>query len=164
MFFYIEHFTTDMRFWDWAMANDISLFPCIVNTTWNEGINYAKGRETEAYHIDTTDLDSMIRSLASVNSRMAMNKQLRGPYDAPTQWRDDCLGIAKLMKPDFLVYTGTMGCRNSWGVNKLLQRDTERAGFPTLINFADAFDDRVVSWEAYRDKITEFMKVRGIGA
>jgi hypothetical protein len=66
------------------------------------------------------------------------------------------------MKPDFAVYLGSMGCRNSYGVNKLIQRDAERYGLPTLLLFADAFDDRVASWEFCVDKISEFMHVRGI--
>jgi hypothetical protein len=33
-----------------------------------------------------------------------------------------------------------------------------------MLLFADAFDDRVASWEACVDKISEFMQVRGIGA
>ena len=106
----------------------------------------------------------MIDSLADINSRMPMVKQLRGPYDAPGMWRDDLLCASKIMKPDFLVYVGSMGCRNSWGVNKLVQRDCEREGIPTMLLFADAFDDRVASWEHCVDKISEFMHVRGISS
>jgi hypothetical protein len=91
-----------------------------------------------------------------------MNKQMRGPYDAPTQWLDDCRAVAKLYKPDLLVYAGTMGCRNSWGVNKLLQRDMEKLGFPTLLIFADVFDPRVASWDAFKNQIAEFIAVRNI--
>ncbi len=106
----------------------------------------------------------MIDSLADLNSRMPMVKQLRGPYDAPGMWRDDLLFMSKIMKPDFLVYVGSMGCRNSWGANKLIQRDCEREGLPTMLLFADAFDDRVASWEHCVDKISEFMHVRGISS
>jgi hypothetical protein len=43
---------------------------------------------------------------------------------------------------------------------KLLARDTEKAGFPTHIMNTDAFDDRVQSWEATRERFEEFMTVR----
>jgi hypothetical protein len=159
---YIDHYTTDARFWEWIDAQEISLMPTLIFNFWHEGQEYAKGKEDETYHIDTTSLDTMIDSLADINSRMPMVKQLRGPYDAPGMWRDDLLSLSKIMKPDFLVYIGSMGCRNSWGINKLLQRDCEREGIPTMLLFADAFDDRVASWEHCVDKISEFMHVRGI--
>ncbi len=164
MMCYIDHYTTDARFWEWMDSQEISLLPTVILRFWNEGINYAVGREEEAYHIDTTNLDTMIDSLADINSRMPMVKQLRGPYDAPGMWRDDLLFMSKIMKPDFLVYVGSMGCRNSWGANKLIQRDCEREGIPTMLLFADAFDDRVASWEHCVDKISEFMHVRGISS
>ncbi len=159
---YIDHYTTDARFWAWIDSQDISLMPTLIFSFWHDGINYAEGRREETYHIDTTDLNTMIDSMADINSRMPMVKQLRGPYDAPGMWRDDLLFMARIMKPDFMVYIGSMGCRNSWGVNKLLQRDCEHEGLPTMLLFADAFDDRVASWEHCIDKISEFMHVRGI--
>ncbi|MDT8271699.1 MAG: 2-hydroxyacyl-CoA dehydratase family protein [Desulfomonilia bacterium] len=159
---YIDHYTTDARFWEWIDSQDISLLPTLIFNFWHDGINYAEGRQEETYHIDTSNLDAMIDSLADINSRMPMVKQLRGPYDAPGMWRDDLLFMAKIMKPDFLVYIGSMGCRNSWGANKLIQRDCEREGLPTMLLFADAFDDRVASWEHCVDKISEFMHVRGV--
>jgi len=159
---YIDHYTTDARFWEWIDAQEISLLPTLIFSFWHEGLNYAQGRENETYRIDTTSLDTMIDSIADLNSRMPMVKQLRGPYDASGMWRDDLLFMSRIMKPDFLVYIGSMGCRNSWGANKLIQRDCEREGIPTMILFADAFDDRVASWEHCVDKISEFMHVRGV--
>jgi len=159
---YIDHYTTDGRFWEWIDAREISLMPTLIFNFWNEGQEYAKNREEETYRIDTSSLDTMIDSLADINSRMPMVKQLRGPYDAPGMWRDDVLFLSKIMEPDLLIYIGSMGCRNSWGANKLLQRDCEREGLPTMLLFADAFDDRVASWEHCVDKMEEFMHVRGI--
>lgn len=161
---YIDHYTTDGRFWEWLDSREISLLPTLIFNFWHEGANYAAGKASETYHIDTSNMDTMLDSLADLNSRMPMVKQLRGPYDAPHMWLDDLLGMSKLMKPDFLVYIGSMGCRNSWGINKLLQRDCEREGLPTMLLFADAFDDRVASWESIMDKLNEFMRVRRISA
>ena len=70
------------------------------------------------------------------------------------------LSLAKLYSADFIVYNGTPGCRNTWGMVKLFARDTEKAGFPTYIMYADAFDDRVESWEATQDRFEEFLTVR----
>jgi hypothetical protein len=43
---------------------------------------------------------------------------------------------------------------------KLFARDTEKAGFPTHVMYADAFDERVQSWEATRERFEEFVTVR----
>ena len=159
---YIDHYTTDGRFWQWVDSQDISLLPTLIFTFFNKGINYAEGREDQTYEMNTSTMDAMIDSLADINSRMPMVKQLRGPYDATGMWRDDLFFMSKIMQPDLAVYVGSMGCRNSYGANKLIQRDAERFGLPTLLLFADAFDDRVASWEFCVDKISEFMHVRGI--
>ena len=161
---YIDHYTTDGRFWQWVDSEDISLLPTLIFTFFNKGVNYAEGREDQAYEIDTSTMDAMIDSLADINSRMPMVKQLRGPYDAAGMWRDDLFFMSKIMQPDLAVYIGSMGCRNSYGANKLIQRDAERFGLPTMLLFADAFDDRVASWEFCVDKISEFMHVRGIAS
>jgi hypothetical protein len=162
LFCYIDHYTTDARFWDWMDSRDISHLGSILFTFWHENAPYTPGREAEAYCLDSSSMDTMIDSLASQMSRMPMIKQIRGPYDAPGMWLDDLMGAARLLKPDFVAYIGSMGCRNSWGMNKLLARDLENQGVPTIILFADAFDDRVASWDAITDKMNEFVQLRRI--
>jgi hypothetical protein len=159
---YIDHYTTDGRFWQWVDSQDISLMPTLIFTFFNKGVNYAEGREDQTYEIDTSTMNTMLDSLADINSHMPMVKQLRGPYDAAGQWREDLFFMTRIMQPDLAVYLGSMGCRNSYGVNKLIERDAERSGLPTLLLFADAFDDRVASWDFCMDKMNEFMHVRGI--
>ena len=92
-----------------------------------------------------------------------MVKSIRGPYDAPNMWLDDTLIMTKLLKADFVVYFGTIGCRNTWGMVKPYARDLERQGIPALVMYSDAFDDRVQSWDAVTDKMSEFIHLRGIG-
>ena len=91
---------------------------------------------------------------------MPMNKQLRGPWNERGQWLSDTKALARLTKPDFLIYAGTMGCRNSWSVNKLIEREMENLGYPTMVSFADVFDERPNSWENVRRQYEEFMSVR----
>ncbi|HON58133.1 MAG TPA: 2-hydroxyacyl-CoA dehydratase family protein [Smithella sp.] len=162
LFCYIDHYTTDARMWSFLESRDISHLGSLLFGFWQREMPYAKGREEEAYGIDDRSLDAMIDSLAAMNSRMPMVKQIRGPYDMPHMWRDDVLGCANLMKPDFITYMGTIGCRNTWGMVKLLAKDLEKAGYPTLVLYGDGFDDRVQSWESITDKIEEFTHVRGI--
>ncbi|MEA3470247.1 MAG: 2-hydroxyacyl-CoA dehydratase family protein [Thermodesulfobacteriota bacterium] len=161
-FFYVDHFSIELKWWTWLSRNGISHVGTMVDDFWQAEAPYAKGREEEGYVIDTTNMDTMIDSLAAQTSRTPMVKQLRGPYDAPHMWLDDTIGLAKTMNADFLVYLGTMGCRNSWGIVKLLARDTEKLGWPTLILYGDAFDNRVESIDSLIGKVDEFLTVRRI--
>ena len=45
---------------------------------------------------------------------------------------------------------------------KSYARDLERHGIPALIMYSDSFDDRVQSWDAAMDKMSEFLHLRGI--
>lgn len=135
-----------MRFWDWMDKHDIALLGSRLFTFWQEGAVYAQGREEETYRLRSHSLDGMIDSLADQISRMPLVKQIRGPYDAPCMWLEDTLSAASLLKTDFVVYIGTMGCRNTRGMVTLLTRDLEKQGIPTLLVYADAFDDRIASW------------------
>jgi hypothetical protein len=161
-FSYIDHYTTDLRFWNFLDRNDISHLGCILSTFWEDGAAYSAERKDAAFRIKKDSLDDMIDSLAMQVSRMPMVKSVRGPYDAPNMWLDDTLVMTSVMKADFVTYFGSMGCRNTWGMVKPYARDLERRGIPTLIMYADAFDDRVQSWEAVTDKMSEFIQLRGL--
>ncbi|MEA3470248.1 MAG: 2-hydroxyacyl-CoA dehydratase family protein [Thermodesulfobacteriota bacterium] len=162
LFFYIDHYCVELKYWRWLKENGISHIGTMMTNFWQADAPYAKGREEEGYIIDTKNLDTMIDSLATQTSRLPMVKQIRGPYDAPHMWLDDTVGVAKLMNADFLAYMGTMGCRNTWGMVKPAARDLEKLGFPTLILYGDAFDDRVESIDALINRIDEFLTVRRI--
>ncbi|HRS84138.1 MAG TPA: 2-hydroxyacyl-CoA dehydratase family protein, partial [Smithellaceae bacterium] len=162
LFCYIDHYTTDARLWNFLDKLDISHMGSILFNFWQKDNVHAVGREDEGYRLTDGSLDEIIDSLADQMSRMPMVKQIRGPYDAPGMWLDDTLSAVNIMKPDFVVYMGTMGCRNTWGMVKPFVRDLERRGIPALYLYADSFDDRVQSWETVADKINEFLTVRGI--
>jgi hypothetical protein len=161
-FCYIDHYGQDLRLWQLLDRMEISYHGNILSKMWSQDAHYVKAldRQEDAYTIDTTDLDTLIDSIADLNSRMPMIKSIRGPYDAPHMWLQDTLALAKMHKADFIVYNGTPGCRNTWGMVKPFARDTEKNGFPTLILYSDAFDMRVESWETTASRIEEFLKVR----
>jgi len=161
-FCYIDHFTQNMRLWLMLDELGIGYVGNILGRPWGPAAPYVRalGKEEAAYTIATTDLDALLDGVASLNSRMPMVKSIRGPYDAPNMWLEDTLALAKMYAADFIVYNGTPGCRNTWGMVKLLARDTEKAGFPTHIMYGDAFDDRVQSWESTRERFEEFLAVR----
>jgi hypothetical protein len=161
-FCYIDHYSQHLRLW--KMLDELGIAPAgnILSKHWPESAAYAyeMGRSDAVYTIDTSSTETMIDSLARLNSRMPMVKSIRGPYDARDMWLEDTLAMAKMYSVDCIVYNGTPGCRNTWGMLKLFARDTEKAGFPTHIMYGDAFDDRVESWESTRERFEEFLNVR----
>jgi hypothetical protein len=164
LFCYIDHYAQSLRQWQMLDELGITHQASILCATWEPASALAlAARPGCAYRVDeaaTADLDTLLDNLASLNARMPMVKSIRGPYDAPHMWLEDTLALAKLHNADFIVYGGTPGCRNTWGMVKLLVRDTEKAGFPTLVVNADAFDERVQSWPATRERFEEFLAVR----
>lgn len=152
----------NLKLWQMLDENAIGYQGNILSRSWASNAPHVRefGTQDAAYTLNIADLDCLIDSMAMVNSRMPMVKSIRGPYDAPNMWLQDTLSLAKMYSADFIVYNGTPGCRNTWGMVKLFARDTEKAGFPTFIMYADAFDERVQSWETTRDRFLEFLSVR----
>ena len=161
-FFYIDHYTLNLSLWDWLDRHGISHIGSILSRSFKDDQPYMKGMADAAYSIDTTDLDTMIDSIAMINSRMPMVRSIRGPYDRPNMWKEESLALARIYKADCLIYNGTPGCRNTWSNVKLLAGDLEKAGYPTHIMYGDAFDERVESWESTAARLEEFFTIRGL--
>jgi hypothetical protein len=159
---YIDHYTLNLRFWDWLDERGIAHMGSILSGTFRDQHGYAAGLPDAAYTIDMTDRNTMIDSMAQMNARAPMVRSIRGPYDQPNMWLDESLALARVFRADCLIYNGTPGCRNTWGMVKPFARETEAAGYPTHIMYDDAFDDRVESWEATAGRLDEFFKVRGL--
>ena len=159
---YIDHYTLDLRFWDWLEDRGIAHMGSILSRTFRDMHGYTGAAPEATYSIDTSDRHTMIDSLAQMNARSPMVRSIRGPYDQPNMWLDETLALAGIFRADCLIYNGTPGCRNTWGMVKPFARETEASGYPTHIMYTDAFDDRVESWEATAERLDEFFKVRGL--
>lgn len=161
-FCYIDHYTQNLKLWHLLDGLGISYHGNILSRSWSASAPHVGlyQKEDAAYRFDTSSEEVLIDSIADMNSRMPMIKSIRGPYDAPDMWLEDTVSLAKMNSADFIVYNGTPGCRNTWGMVKCMARDTEKQGFPTYIMYADAFDDRVESWDSTKDRLEEFLRVR----
>ncbi|MGD9332125.1 MAG: 2-hydroxyacyl-CoA dehydratase family protein [Desulfobacterales bacterium] len=157
---YIDHYTLNFRFWDWLDDRGIAHMGSILSRTFRDFHAYAQALPDMTYGIDTTDMDTMIDSMAQMNARSPMVRSIRGPYDRPNMWLEESLALARIFKADCMIYNGTPGCRNTWGMVKPFSRETEANGYPTHIMYDDAFDDRVESWEATAERLAEFFQVR----
>lgn len=159
---YIDNYNYGLAMLEWFEKNGISHIGNILSRTFTETAPYTTGVPGTTYRIDTTNLDTMIDSMADINARMPMTRTIRGPYDAPNMWLEDSISLAKMYGADSCIYNGTPGCRNTWSNIKLLARDLEAQGFPTHVVHADSFDGRVESWETTQMRLEEFYNIRGL--
>jgi hypothetical protein len=161
---YIDHYCDHGKYFFELANRGISHVGSMMTDFWQPDAPISRdGKEAETYEaIDVSSMESMIKGLMGQTSRLPMIKQIRGPYDAPAMWMGDTLSAVKAFKADFMVFMGTMGCRNTWGMVKPFAREMEKAGIPTLISYSDSFDPRIESADTMLDKLLEFLKVRGL--
>jgi len=159
---YIDHYTVDLNYWNYLDARGIAHMGSILSRNFREGNEYVREMPGSTYGIDTSSPEAMLDTIAQMNARLPMVRSIRGPYDRKGMWLEESLACARLYQADCVIYNGTPGCRNTWGMVKPFARDMERQGFPVHIMYDDAFDDRVESWEATRERLDEFLHVRGL--
>ena len=159
---YIDHYTVDMNFYNYLEERGIAHTGSILTRNFRDGNRYVADLPDNAYSIDTSCPDAMLDSIAQMNARLPMVRSIRGPYDKQGMWLDESLACAKLYQADCVIYNGTPGCRNTWGMLKPFARDLEKHGYPVYIMNDDGFDDRVESWEATKERLDEFFHIRGL--
>jgi len=159
---YIDHYTVDMNFYNYLETRGIANTGSILTRNFRDSNTYCQSLEGSCYGIDTSTPEAMLETVAQMNARLPMVRSIRGPYDQHGMWFDECLALARLYNVDCIIYNGTSGCRNTWGMIKPFARDIENQGIPVHIMYDDAFDDRVESWEASRERLDEFFTVRGL--
>ena len=159
---YIDHYTVDMNFYNYLEERGIALTGSILSRNFRSNNKYTENMPGSSYDIDVSTPDAMLDTVAQMNARLPMVRSIRGPYDKPGMWLEESLELARLTRSDCVIYNGTPGCRNTWGMVKPFARDMEKHGFPTHIMYDDAFDDRVESWEASRERLDEFFQIRGL--
>ncbi|MFZ1983134.1 MAG: 2-hydroxyacyl-CoA dehydratase family protein [Desulfatitalea sp.] len=159
---YIDHYTLNMNFWNWFDRHGVAHVGGMLSHHFRDTIAYTRTLAGSSYGVDRSSPERMLESIAQMNARMPMVRMIRGPYDGPSMWLEETLALAKHFGADCLIYNGTPGCRNTWSNIKLMARDVEKHGYPVHIMNDDAFDDRVESWEATRERLEEFFTVRGL--
>ncbi|MBC2716586.1 MAG: 2-hydroxyacyl-CoA dehydratase [Desulfobacteraceae bacterium] len=159
---YIDHYTVDMNFYDYLEERGVAHTGSILTRNFRDDNKYVQDLEGSSYGIDTSTPDAMLDSIAQMNARYPMVRSIRGPYDKHGMWLEESLALAKMYNADCILYNGTPGCRNTWGMIKPFARDMEKYGYPTHIMNDDAFDDRVESWDATKERLDEFFHVRGL--
>ena len=159
---YIDHYTVDMKFYEYLEERGIAHTGSILTRNFREGNTYVTDLPDNAYHVDTSSPETMFETLAQMNARMPMVRSIRGPYDQHGMWLEESLACARMYQADCVIYNGTPGCRNTWGMLKPFARDLERQGFPVHIMNDDGFDDRVESWDATKERLDEFFHIRGL--
>lgn len=159
---YIDHYTLNLNFFEWVNRKGITHLGGILSRNFRDNTLYANEFQQSTYGIDTSTFETMLGSLTELNATLPMVRSIRGPFDQPGMWLEETLSLARLYKAGCVIYNGTPGCRNTWGMVKPFARELEKAGFPVHIMYGDAFDDRVESWESTVNRLEEFFSVRGL--
>ncbi len=159
---YIDHYSLNWNFWNWMDTRGIAHMGGILSRGFRDNACYTAELPGSSYSLDMGSLETMLDSIAQMNARLPMVRSIRGPYDQPNMWLEESLAVAKMFQADFMIYNGTPGCRNTWGMVKPFAREIEKHGYPVHIMYADAFDDRVESWAATQERLNEFLQVRGL--
>ena len=159
---YIDHYTVNLNFYTYKEERGIAHTGSILSKNFRENSAYVQDMPGSGYGVDTSSPEAMLDTIAQMNARLPMVRSIRGPYDRTGMWLEESLACAKAYQADCVIYNGTPGCRNTWGMVKPFARDIEKQGYPVHIMNDDAFDDRVESWEATRDRLDEFFQVRGL--
>lgn len=159
---YIDHYTLDVNFFNYLEKRGIANVGSILTRNFRNNNKYVKEMPGSGYGIDTSTPEAMLDSIAQMNARLPMVRSIRGPYDKKGMWLEETLVCAKMYNADCVIYNGTPGCRNTWGMVKPFTRDIEKHGYPCHIMNDDAFDDRVESWDATRERLDEFFQIRGL--
>lgn len=105
--------------------------------------------------IDTSSAESMFAGLAERSLGFPMFRQGVGLADL---FVDDFVRMAKMYKADCCIAGATVGCKQAWGLQKLLSDAMhEEVGIPTLRLELDLGDKRFVSSEEIKSKIEDFV-------
>jgi len=155
---YIDHYSLDANFFKWLDSRGITHVGNVLSRHFPDNACYTEG--LSSYSLDTRNVDTMVNSIAQLNARAPMPRMVRGPYDGPNQWLDESLAMGKMYNVDCMIYAGTPGCRNTWGMIKPFARDVEKQGYPIHIMYSDSFDDRMEAWESTTERLDEFFKIR----
>jgi len=159
---YIDHYTLNLDFFDWLNRNGVAHQGGILSRNFRDSAGYASEFPNSVYHLDLQSEEAMLTTLAEMNATLPMVRSIRGPLDHPGMWLEESLSLARIYKADCVIYNGTPGCRNTWGMVRPFARAVEKAGFPVHIMYGDAFDDRVESWESTASRLQEFFSIRGL--
>jgi len=109
--------------------------------------------------IDTSNIETMINGLADGMFNLPMTRQLKGGWDMPNNWLQDCLYYVDTYKADCLVFTGHTACKQVWGVYRLVADEImKQLGVPSLRMEGDGWDSRITSLPVIKEQLSEFFE------
>jgi len=107
--------------------------------------------------IDTSSLDSMLNGLSAGMLNLPMTRQLKGSWNMPGNWLEDCLYYADTYKADCMVFTGHTACKQAWGAYRLVADAVRKQlGIPSLRLEGDGWDSRVTPMPIIKEKLSDF--------
>jgi benzoyl-CoA reductase/2-hydroxyglutaryl-CoA dehydratase subunit BcrC/BadD/HgdB len=110
--------------------------------------------------IDTSSLNSMFYGLSTGMLNLPMTRQLKGSWNMPGNWMEDCLYYAERYKADCCVFTGHTACKQAWGAYRLVtDKLKEELGIPSTRLEGDGWDKRVTPMAVIKEQLEEFFSI-----
>jgi len=110
--------------------------------------------------IDTSSLDSMLYGLSTGMLNLPMTRQLKGSWNMPGNWLEDCLYYAETYKADCMVFTGHTACKQAWGAYRLVADEVRKQlGIPSLRLEGDGWDSRITPMSVTKENLEEFFEM-----
>jgi len=110
--------------------------------------------------IETTDVDSMLYGIAAGMLNLPMTRQLKGKWDMPGNWLEDCIHYADTYKADCMLFTGHTACKQAWGAYRLVADAVKKElGIPSLRLEGDGWDSRVTPIAVIKESLEEFFDI-----
>jgi 2-hydroxyglutaryl-CoA dehydratase, D-component len=104
--------------------------------------------------IDTTSPDSMLEGLARVNMEGPMSRHTRGPAE---NFFSDLFHLYDYFNLDMIWMAGHIGCKNTQALLGIMRERCRRRDIPLLVLDYDLCDSRIVSEEAIKNQIEQYM-------
>ncbi len=106
-------------------------------------------------YIDTTNPDTMLRSLAQIIMEGPMARHTRGPSD---NFFDDLFHLYEHFSLDMIWMAGHIGCKNTMALNGMFREKCRERGIPLFTINYDLSDTRVVSPVDIKKQAESFME------
>lgn len=108
---------------------------------------------------DTSSKESMVRGLAQTVWDYSMTRQMAGG-SIHGKWLDDIVYWITEQQADAAVYSGHLGCKQSWSVFSITRKEImKRLQVPTLMLQGDSWRKSITPISAVQEQIEEFVDV-----
>jgi hypothetical protein len=106
-------------------------------------------------YVDTSNPDSMLKSLARIHMNGPMARHTRGPLE---NYLDDIYHLHETLDLDMLWFSEHIGCKNASATLGVVREKCREWGLPLMVLDNDIMDPRLQDGEGIKGQVDRFMK------